>query len=67
MRDDDDTYSFEARIKHATSKAVLVEPTMGPEECWIPRSQIKSMVESGEGVFWFVVSEWIAKKNGLIW
>lgn len=72
MRDDDETYSFEATVKHATAKAVLVEPTIGPDECWIPRSQIREQEWHGESrwlflpLFGFTITQWIAKKNGLI-
>lgn len=71
MAYDNETYTFEASIKHATSKAVLVEPTIGPDECWIPRSQIREQEGHGESwwlnvpLFGFVVSRWIARKNGL--
>lgn len=72
MAYDNETYAFEASIKHATSKAVLVEPTIGPNECWIPRSQIREQEGHGESywlfipLFGFTVTEWIARKNGLI-
>lgn len=68
---DTETYTFEAAIKHATAKALLVEPTIGPDECWIPRSQIREWEAHGESwwlnipLFGFVVSNWIARKNGL--
>lgn len=59
--------TFEGRIEHATSKAYLVEPTMG-EQCWIPKSQTLwvSNIVDDSGNRWFTVSEWIARKNGLI-
>lgn len=61
-----DDVTFEAKVEATTSKAVLVVPTMGPEQVWLPRSQIVSMGEADmDGNRIFVVTGWIAEKNGL--
>jgi len=63
----DETVTIEGRIEHTTAKAYLVEPTFGPEQVWLPKSQIVSMSEPDEdGLRVFVISEWIANKNGLM-
>lgn len=62
----DETVEVEAKIEHATSKAVLIEPTLG-DKCWIPRSQIIQQSEpDGDGNVILIVKMWIAEKNGLV-
>jgi hypothetical protein len=63
----DESVEFEGRIEHETAKAYLIEPTaIGPEQCWLPKSQIIERRPSDNGNFIFVVTEWIARKNGLV-
>lgn len=63
-RDGDATFEFEGRIEVQTAKAYLVFPTMGPEQCWVPKSQTVSMSEPDfDGNRTFVVTKWWADKQ----
>lgn len=64
----DETVAVEGIIKNQTEKAYLIELTaMGPDEVWLPKSQIVSQSPPGpKGEIEFIITEWIAKKNGLI-
>jgi len=64
----DETVAIEGVIISQTEKAYLVAFTaVGPDEAWIPKSQVMSMSEPGpKGEIEFIITEWIAKKNGLI-
>ena len=58
-RDGDETYDFEGKIETATAKAILVVPTMGPAQVWVPKSQIAKQTEpDGEGNIVFTVTAW---------
>jgi hypothetical protein len=49
-----------------TEKAILViEPESG-EEIWLPLSQIKAMHFDKKGNGYVEITEWIAKKKGLM-
>lgn len=61
---DDRTYQFEARlVGPSTSKAVLVAPTVGPDEVWVPRSQILHQERNSEETYTFIVTEWWATRS----
>ena len=60
----DETFEIEGEIEARTPKAVLFHPTIG-EKCWIPKSQIVNEYPVGDDKFVLVITEWIAKKNGL--
>lgn len=67
FRAGDETVEVEARVETETAKAVLILPTsIGPDECWLPKSQIVKRDDLGGGLYLFTITEWIAKKNGLI-
>ena len=58
-RDGDPTYDFEGKVEHTTAKALLVLPTMGPEQVWVPKSQLVAMTDpDGNGNRVFTVTEW---------
>jgi hypothetical protein len=64
------TYEFSCLKKHETENAVLlIDPATG-EEFWIPLSQISEMHfkhrEDGYPAGTVVMTEWIAKKRGLV-
>lgn len=63
----DETVEIEARIETSTAKAHLIEPTMGPAQLWLPKSQIVKMDEphDDDGNRIIVITKWIADKNGL--
>lgn len=62
----DEVVEIEGRIEARTAKAVLIDPTTGPQN-WCPKSQLVEQIETGEpGLYVFHVTEWIAKKNGWI-
>ena len=67
-RKGDETVELEARIEKETAKAYLLVPTsMGPDECWIPKSQVVEMSPpDAKGNILFTLTEWIAQKNGII-
>lgn len=50
----------EARIETSTSKAYLIEPTMGAvKQTWLPKSQTVAMTEPDEnGMRVFTVTKW---------
>jgi len=49
----------EGKVEHATAKAVLIIPTMGPKQIWVPFSQINSQTEpDADGNVKFDVSDW---------
>lgn len=63
-RDGDETYDFEGKIEHATGKAYLVVPTMGPAQVWVPKSQVVKMTDpDGDGNIVFTVTEWWYSKQ----
>jgi hypothetical protein len=63
-RPGDSTYEFEAKIEVTTAKAYLVHPTIGPEQIWVPKSQIANMSEmDGDGNVMFEVTEWWAMNS----
>ena len=63
-REGDETVSFEGKIEHTTQKAHLVIPTMGPEQVWVPKSQLVKMSEpDGDGLRVFTVTQWWANKQ----
>lgn len=67
FRGGDETVELEGKIEVTTAKAYLIIPTMGPAEVWLPKSQVVSMSDPDiDGNRNFVVTEWIAKKNGLV-
>lgn len=63
-RNGDETAEIEGRIEHTTAKAYLVFPTMGPEQVWLPKSQVVEMEPVGKELHRFVVTAWWANKNG---
>ena len=61
-----DVVKVEAKIIVSTAKAHLIEPTMGPPEVWVPKSQITDLGEPDEdGLRIITIKEWFAKKEGL--
>lgn len=65
-RSGDETVEFEGKVEVTTAKAYLIIPTMGPAEVWLPKSQVISMSDADmDGNRTLVITEWIAKKNGL--
>lgn len=64
---EDKLYEFEGRIEAQTAKAYLIEFTNNGEEMWVPKSQIRGEPEATTpGRYMFTLTEWIAKKNGLV-
>lgn len=58
FRDDREDVEFEAKIEHATSKAYLIELTLGGRY-WLPKSQVRHMGEPDiDGNREFAVSDW---------
>lgn len=65
-RDGDETIEFEGKIEVTTAKAYLVYPTIGPDEVWLPKSQVvKKSEPDGDGNIQFEVTKWWASKNDL--
>lgn len=64
-RTGDETEEFEGQLEHTTAKAYLVLPTMGPEQVWLPKSQVVEMEKLKGDMYRFVVTRWWAGKNGL--
>lgn len=65
-REGDKTFEFEGKIEHTTAKAYLVEPTLGPKQIWVPKSQLRYDPPNGpdgEGNFTFEVTEWWLDRN----
>ena len=63
---DEKTVEIECRLETQTAKAYLIIPTNTDTETWLPRSQVYDRQEIGDGKWLFFISEWIARKNGLI-
>ena len=58
-RPGDPTREIEGKIEFESEKAFLVIPTMGPNQIWIPKSQIVDQSEpDGDGNIMFEVTEW---------
>jgi hypothetical protein len=52
-------YQVEGRVEFETEKAFLLEPTIGPKQVWVPKSQISARTEKdGDGNVLFDVSDW---------
>ena len=65
-RPGDPTYSFEGKIEFETAKAYLVVPTIGPNQVWVPKSQIVEKTEKdGEGNVMFEVTQWWAENSDM--
>lgn len=68
MDETDETIEFDVeKVKHETSKAILVE--IEGDEHWVPKSQISDdsevfSREHGEGTL--IVSQWWAEQEGLV-
>lgn len=61
----DETVAVEGKIIFSTPKAYLVEMTLGGEY-WLPKSQLVAMSDPDiDGNREFIITEWIAEKNGL--
>lgn len=62
------TFRFSCTIKHETDNALLVYDDASEEELWIPLSQVEAIHNRDRktGVAELEVSEWIAKKKGLL-
>lgn len=66
FRNGDEIVEIEGAIEAQTAKAYLIIPTIG-EQCWIPKSQVKDVRDTGDpNVKVFMITDWIARKNGLI-
>jgi hypothetical protein len=63
-RPGDKTVTFEGRIEVTTAKAYLVVPTIGPDEVWVPKSQVVTKGDpDDDGLILWEVTEWWASKN----
>lgn len=66
FRTGDEIVEIEGEIEAQTAKAYLIIPTIG-EQCWIPKSQVRDVKDTNDPkVKVFFLTEWIARKNGLI-
>lgn len=66
-RDGDEVVVIEGKVSYTTAKAHLVELLNTENEVWLPKSQIVSMSDPDmDGNREIRITEWIAKKNGLI-
>lgn len=66
FRRDDAVHALEGQIEVSTAKAVLVNWTLGGQS-WVPKSQIKSQSDpDGDGNIIFQITDWFAKKEGLL-
>lgn len=67
MRSTGPTFSFACTKRKETENAILVVDPASGEEIWFPFSQVVSMhfhAKTGEGSI--EVTEWIAKKKGVM-
>lgn len=63
-REGDKTYTFEGKIETETAKAYLVIPTIGPDQIWVPKSQVVEMTErDGSGNRDITVTQWWKDKQ----
>ncbi len=63
---DDPTFELACSKKHETDNAVLIYDPATDEDIWIPLSQVEEMHFDKNGNGTIVMSEWIARKKGLI-
>lgn len=63
---DEATFELACIKKHETDNAVLIYDPASDEDVWIPLSQIEEMHFDKTGQGTMVMSEWIARKKGLI-
>jgi hypothetical protein len=58
------TEQIEGKVEHVSEKAILLIPTMGPKQIWVPKSQIegdwKEALDNkdADGNVTLTVSEW---------
>lgn len=52
-------------IEHATAKALLIDTPSMVAPIWLPKSQIVAQQQIGETEWEFIITEWIAKQNGI--
>jgi hypothetical protein len=60
------TYELACVKKAETENAVLIFDPVSDEDIWIPLSQIHEMHWNQKGEGRIVMTEWIAKKKGLL-
>lgn len=62
-----DVVVIEGKVVMTTKKAYLIEPTMGPSEVWVPKSQVTDLGEpySDDGLREIHIKQWFADKEGL--
>lgn len=60
------TFEFACTKEGETDAAIKVTDHASGEQIWIPFSQVESMHFNDRGEGTMVVSEWIAKKKGLV-
>lgn len=59
------TYGLQARVKHETDRAWLVEgPDLEDDDVWLPKSQCEYHGEDPDGRGIFIVPMWLARKKG---
>lgn len=58
------TIEFSAEIIHETDKAYLLSD--GTDEFWMPKSQIKSERDLGDGNVELEIPEWLAEDKGIV-
>jgi hypothetical protein len=63
------TFEIACTFKHETDSAVMILDHASGEEIWIPLSQVEEMHgkrSDGTGEGSIVMSDWIARKKGLL-
>lgn len=63
---DESTFELACVKKAETDNAVLIYDPASDEDIWIPLSQIEEMHFDKAGQGTMVMSEWIARKKGLV-
>jgi len=62
----DKTFEIACEFKHETDSAILIVDPVSSEELWIPLSQVEEIHRDKNGFGTLVMSEWIARKKGLL-
>lgn len=65
-RNENEVVLTDGVVEFGTEKAILIDSPWTAEPCWLPRSQIVAQYQIGIGVWEFIITEWIAGKNGII-
>ena len=66
MTYDHETYELACIKKHETDNALLIYDPVSDEELWLPWSQVDETHFNDKGEGTVVMTEWIAKKKGLL-